>query len=455
MSTPGMFPQTVSLTCPLCGASLQAEVYHLVDVGLEPELKSRLLRGRLNVARCPSCGGEGVIAAPFLYHDPQKQLLLAFIPPESQLNDQEQQRVIGGLTNLILSYLPPEERKAYLLVPRVLLSYQGLLEAILQAEGITPEMMAAQRARLEVLDRLMAALPDEGAFQDLVAEVDSRLDEEFFAVLEAYIEASRQDGEEERVRALEELQGRLFAQSTYGRRLTTQALLGSPIRPPISRQALLEKMLAASSPEEVGRLLVYYRSTVDYAFFQELTDRLESAEREGQTEAAGRLRTLRDTLLELSEQVDREARAALERAADLLRELLRATEPEAFVRERLSEFDDAFFIVLGANLQAAQAAGREEVYRRLQDLGMLVLEVAQERLPPEVRLIRSLLDAEGDEEVQALLEENRPQVNEDLVVLMRDLADDVAREKAETAAQLRALADRVEAWLGQRPGPMN
>lgn len=453
MTMPGMFSQMVSLTCPLCGASIQAEVYNLVDVGVNPELKARLLRGRLNVARCPSCGGEGVIAAPLLYHDPQKQLLLAFIPPETQLDDQEQQRVIGGLTNLILSYLPPEERKAYLLVPKVLLSYQGLLEAILQAEGITPEMMAAQRARLEVLDRLMAAMPDEGAFQEAVAEVDSRLDEEFFAVLEAYIEASRQDGEEEQARALEELRGRLFEQSTYGRRLTAQALVGSPSRPPLSRQALLEKMLAAPSTEEVGRLLVYYRSTVDYAFFRELTDRLESAEREGRVEEAGRLRTLRDTLLELSERVDQEARAALGRAADLLRELLHSPEPETFVREHLADFDDAFFIVLGANLQAAQEAGRQEVYRRLQDLGMLVLEVAQEKLPPEVRLIRNLLDAESDMEVETLLEENKAQVDEDLVLLMRDLAEDVARERAESAARLRELADRVEAWLGHGTGP--
>ncbi len=450
-----MFPQMVSLTCPLCGASIQAEVYNLVDVGVNPKLKSKLLRGRLNVARCPSCGGEGVIAAPLLYHDPQKQLLLAFIPPETQLDDQDQQRVIGGLTNLILSYLPPEERKAYLLVPKVLLSYQGLLEAILQAEGITPEMMAAQRAHLEVLDRLMAVLPDKEAFQDLVAEVDSRLDEEFFVVLEAYIEASRQDGEEEQVLALKELRGRLLEQSTYGRRLAAQVLVGPPSRPSISRQALLEKMLAASSPEEVGRLLVYHRSTVDYTFFQELTSRLESAEQEGREEEAGRLRMLRETLLELSQRVDQEARAALEQAADLLRGLLRSPEPEAFIREHLADFDDAFFIVLGANLQAAQETGHQEVYRRLQDLGMLVLEVAQEKLPPEIRLIRSLLDAENDKEVETLLEENKAQVDEDLVALMRDLAEDVAREKAESAARLRELADRVEGWLGRGAGLMS
>lgn len=455
MTMPGTFPQLVSLTCPLCGASIQAEVYNLVDVGLTPELKSKLLRGRLNVARCASCGGEGVIAAPLLYHDPQKQLLLAFIPPETQLDDQEQQRVIGGLTNLILSYLPPEERKAYLLMPKVILSYQSLLEAILQAEGITPEMMAAQRARLEMLDRLMAAMPDEEAFREVVAEVDSRLDEEFFAVLEAYIEASRQDGEEDQARALEELRGRLFEQSTYGRRLVAQALVGPPSRPSISREALLEKMLAATSTEEIGRLLVYHRSTVDYAFFQELTGRMESAEQEGRAEEAGRLRTLRDTLLELSERVDQEARATLGRAADLLRELLRSPEPEAFVRDHLADFDDAFFIVLGANLQAAQAAGREDVYRRLQDLGMLVLEVAQEKLPPEVRLIRSLVDAESDEEVEALLDENKAQVDEDLVALMRDLAEDLALEQAESAARLRELADRVEAWLGHGAGPAN
>ncbi len=445
MQTSQIPPQSVSLTCPACGAPIQAEMYNLIDVGLEPELKGRLLRGRINVAHCGNCGSEGIIAAPLLYHDLSKELLLAFIPPESQLDDQEQQRVIGNLTNIIMSYLPPEERKGYLLVPRVLLSYQSLLEAVLQAEGITPEMMAQQRARMELLDQLWQAMGDEEQLRQRVAEADAQLNFEFFAVLGAYVHAARQDGQEDRARALEELRERLLELSTYGRQLAAQMLVGPAEHPPLSPEELLAKMLEAPNDEELHALVAWYRSLVDYRFFQMLTERMEAAEGEGATEQAGRLRRLRERLLQVTEQLDEEAEAALQQATELLRRLLAAEDPEALIRERMGDFDDAFFIVLGANLQAAQKAGREDDRRHLQELGSLVLQIAQERLPPPVRVIRLLLAAPDDDAVPEILEENESVVDEHLVALMRDLADEV--EEAETAARLRRLADRVELWL--------
>jgi hypothetical protein len=448
MEQPKIPPQSVSLTCPVCGAPIQAEMYNLVDVGVEPELKGKLLRGRINVARCSNCGSEGVIAAPILYHDASKELLLAFIPAETQLNDQEQQRIIGNLTNVVMSYLPPEERKGYLLVPKVLLSYQGLLETILQAEGITPEIMATQRARMELLDRLWQAMPNEADLRAKVAEVDAQLDFEFFAVLGAYIEAARQDGQEDRARALEGLRERLLELSTYGRQLAAQMLSQPADRPPLSPEELLAKILGASSEEELKGLVAWYRSAVDYRFFQLLTERMEAAEREGQAEQAGRLRELRERLLQVTDQLDQEAEAALKHATELLRQLLDAEDAEAMVRQRLGEYDDAFFIVLGANLQAAQAAGREDAHQRLQELGNLVLQVAQEKLPPPVRLIRLLLAAPDDAAVPELLQENESAVDEHLVALMRDLAGEV--EEEETASRLRQLAGLVEQWLREQ-----
>jgi len=435
----------VSITCPVCGAPIRAQVYNLVDVDLEPELKSKLLRGRINVTRCTNCGREGVIAAPMLYHDPDKELLLAFVPPEAQLSDEEQQRIIGSLTNLVMSYLPPEKKKGYLLVPKVLLSYQSLLESILRAEGVTSEMMAAQRARMDLLERLLQAMVDEERLRALVGEADEQLDFEFFAVLGAYVEASRQDGLEDRARALEALRERLLEMSAYGRKLAAQVLARPADHPPLPREELLEKMLEATTEEELAQLVAWYRSAVDYLFFQALTEHMDQAGEEGRQEDAQRLRDLRETLLDLTEQLDAEAQVALEQASELLRQLLEAEDPEAVVREHLTEFDDAFFIVLGANLQAAERAGEEQAYGRLQELGNLVLDIARERLPPEVRLIQHLLAAPDGAAVSDLLEEYESLVDERLVMLIRDLAGDIDEE--ETAARLLEVAGSVERWL--------
>jgi hypothetical protein len=192
----------------------------------------------------------------------------------------------------------------------------------------------------------------------------------------------------------------------------------------------------------------WYRSGVDYAFYQALTERMEAADREGRSQEAGQLRELRESLLTITQQLDEEAQEALEQATELLRALLDAPDPEPLIRERLGEFDDAFFIVLGANLQAAEQAGRDDVREQLQQLGSLVLQVAQEKLPPEVRLIRQLLAAADDAAVTGVLQENESLVTEDLLLLMRSLADEVDDES--TGAQLRQLVEQVEAWLRER-----
>lgn len=439
-------PQQVSLSCPVCGAPIRAQVYSLLDVGLQPELKGKLLRGRINVTHCTNCGSEGVIAAPLLYHDPEHELLLAFIPPEMQLKDNEQQRVIGDLTNMILSYLPPEGRRGYLLVPKVLLSYQSLLEQVLEKEGITPEMMQEQRARMELLERLLQAMENEQDLQVLVEEVDEQLTFEFFATLGAYIEASRQDGYEDGARELEGLREQLLEHSTYGRKLATQMLGKGPRHSSLNRQELLEKLLSAGSEDELTDMVAWYRSAVDYQFFAMLTERMEAEEQAGHREQAHQLRSLREKLLAITERLDEETKVALSQAAGLLRQLLDSDEPESFIRQNLPEFDDAFFIVLGANLQAAEEAGQEKAHQKLQALGQQILEIAQEQLP-EVRLLRSLLDAPDDTAVYTLLREHHALVNERLIALMQNLAE---AQEEESAAHLNRLAELTERWLEEQ-----
>lgn len=441
-----LVPQEVTLTCPVCGSPIQTELYNLIDVGVNPELKAQLLRGRVNVARCPNCGSEGLVAAPILYHDPEKELLLSYVPQELDLQEQERHRVIGDLTNVILSYLPPGERKGYLLMPQEMLSYERLLERVLEAEGITPEVMAAQRERVALIEQLQRAMDQEGELAEQIEAVDEQLDFEFFATLGAYIESRRQEGHVDQAHRLEELRERLLEASSYGRQVIAQMLQGTAGPPPLSREDLLGRLLEAETDEELIELVTWYRGGVDYLFFQMLTERLEAAQAQDSPEEAQRLRDLRQTLLEVTEQIDQETRAALERASELLGQLLEVEDPERLIRAHLEEFNDAFFIVLGANLQAAE--GNEEVYQRLQQLGNLVLEIAQENLPPEVRLIRQLLFAPDDEAALALLEEHASLVDDEIIALMRELS---AESEDEIAGRLRELAELAEDWMAGSP----
>ena len=123
-------------------------------------LKQLLLAGRLNSFTCPYCRNAGALATPFFYHDPDKELALLFIPMNLNAKEADQQKMIGRLTQQVLNNLAPEKRKAYLLQPQQFFNLKTLIETILQADGITPEMLAREEARLNFLQELVDTTDD-------------------------------------------------------------------------------------------------------------------------------------------------------------------------------------------------------------------------------------------------------------------------------------------------------
>lgn len=155
MSTPA--PQVVQLSCPSCGTPLRAQIFTLIDVGQQPELKNYLLSGQLNMVVCPNCGNVSMLAAPLIYHDPAKQLFFVHFPQQLNASTQDQEKFVGDATSLIMRALPANAPKGYLLAPRRFLSLNSLIEAVLEADGITKEMIEAQRRRVDLIGELAEA----------------------------------------------------------------------------------------------------------------------------------------------------------------------------------------------------------------------------------------------------------------------------------------------------------
>ena len=140
---------------------IPANVEQLFDVTADPQAKQRLLSGASNVAHCPHCGYEGRLAAPVVYHDNSKELLLTFFPPELGMPLNEQERILGPMIKQVMDRLPAEKRKAYLLSPQANLTYESMVETILGKDGITPEMIKAQQDRVMLMERLLqTSTPD-------------------------------------------------------------------------------------------------------------------------------------------------------------------------------------------------------------------------------------------------------------------------------------------------------
>ncbi len=436
-------PQALPVTCPYCRAKFAAPIQRVVDVGQDPKLKVALLQGRLNVATCPQCGNTGMLNAPFIYHDPEKELALCFVPTELGLTATDQQKLIGDLTNAVLNSLPPEKRKGYLLQPKIFFSLQGLLDTILQADGVTKEMIEAQRARGELIYKLLDAKNDEHLKQ-LVEEHDAELDYEFFQTLTAAMETARADGKDDLAQRLLALRTRLLDLTTVGKREAAQRKAMESLGEKVTREDLLQKMIGCKDEDQLQAYVALGRPLMDYTFFLALAEKINAAQAEGKSEQAQRLTDLRTRILEIQARYDAEVAVALQWAADLLREILQSQDREAVVREHLAEIDDTFFAVLSANIAQAEEKGQKEIADDLRKVGDLIMGLLQESAPPEIRLINQLMQAEYPEGTKKALEENATQVTAELIKVMDFMVENLEQvgrsEAAQRLSDIRAQA---------------
>lgn len=433
---PPVAPQPVQLSCPACGTPFRTGIYTLVDVTEQPELKAALLSGQLNVAVCPNCRTASMLAAPLIYHDAAKQLCLVYFPQELNSRPEEQERFVGEATSFIMRSLPQEAPKGYLLAPKRFLTLPSLLDAILEADGVSRETLERQRGYVELISELAGALQDDEQFDALVAQHQDQLTPEFFATLAAFIQATPPEQADSR-QLLLQLQARLgerFGEPSDG---ADDAEFTEAI-----------ERLSSISDEELELAVAELRPLIDYGFFQAWTDRIDAAEAAGQPDEAKRLTDRRARILAIVEQLDSQAQEMFEAGSAVLGEVLQAADPVAALRERADKVDEAFMMVLSANAGAAQRAGREDMVAVLDRLAAEAVEIIQARLTPEERFINELLLAETPQEATKLLRKNVAKINSDLVKRLNELADqEEKRANKPTAERLRQLARESGAML--------
>jgi len=422
-------------------------VQTIIDVGQDPEAKSRLLRGQVNIATCPQCGNAGMLSAPFVYHDPDKELLLCFLPPELNLRSDEQHKFVGDMTNRLMSYLPPEQRKGYLLQPKIFLSLQGLMDEVMRAEGVTKEMLETQKAKLGLLRRFLDATSDE-VLQVMARENDDQLDYQFFYLLTGSIETAKADGEEDRAKRLLELREKLLESSSLGRASRVEREVTEALEEGMTREEFLEKVVECQSDAELQAVMVPGRRLLDYQFFRSLTSRIETHEGTGEAEEAQRLRDLRSRILEIRDRLDAETQAILKEKADLLREIFESENSEEALQEHMEEIDEAFFAVLSANIEHAETEGEKETAEKLKRLEALAFELLEEKMPRPIKFINQLMGAQYPRETKKLLEENVEQIDNELLRTMDLIIENLSRGGEKRAVrQLREIRDQARAML--------
>ena len=438
------------VNCPNCRQPVTADIQQVFDLSQDPDAKQRLLSGAVNVIQCPNCHYQGNVATPILYHDPEKELFLTYVPPELALPLPEQERLIGSLMNQVINRLPPEKRKGYLLRPQPALTYQGLVERILEADGITKEMLDRQQKRLALLQRLVSASSPE-VLAEIAKQEDELIDQEFFAILARLLEVSAINGDEQSARSLTELQRQLLPITTFGQEMQAQAkeieMAMQDLRAAgsgLTRERLLDLVVAAPNETRLNALVSMARAGFDYQFFQLLSEKIERAPA---TERPA-LVELREKLLKITSEIDRQMNERMQAASQLLQKVLQAPNPEEALLENLGEVDDFFVQEVNRSLDAARKNGDLELSAKLQQI-VAALQ-SMEEAPPEVAFIEELLQTPNDAARQQLLESHADQVTPDFLSLLMNLAGQMEEEQPEMAGQLKALYRQALRFSMQR-----
>lgn len=396
------------INCPQCRQPIVADINQLFDVGVDPKNKQLLLSGQFNLALCQNCGYQGNLATPIVYHDPSKELLLTYFPPElGPVNEQE--RIIGPLIKQVMDSLPQEQRKAYLLRPQNMFTIQTLIERILEGDGITKEMIQDQQKKLSLLQRMVSATDD--VLAEIVKSDDNLIDAEFFALLGRLGESAIMSGEQTTAARLAELQDKLLVLSTYGQQAKLQndeveAAIQTlqSVGKELTREKLLELFLQAPNDTRLSVMASLTRQGLDYEFFQMVSSQIDST----QGEEHEKLLALRQKLFEITRAVDQQMEARLNQARQNLEELLKAPDISLATQQNLAAIDEFFMRVLEEALEVARKAAD---LGRISQLQKIVNVVEQASQPPaEVELIEQLLGAEDDATLQSLLETHRQTV---------------------------------------------
>lgn len=410
-----------SVNCQNCGNTFTTQIHTIIDVGEEPELKERFLRGEINVATCPECGQGGMLNAPLLYHDPEKELLVSYVPAELGMSADEQEQFVGSLVNSVMNNVPAEERKGYFFQPKTALTLESLYNMILEAEGVSQEMIQQHRSRIQLINQLLNDMEDEEQFDALVDEHQESIDYEFLMSLSEVISAEREGGGEDLERFVR-LREMLLERVSPG--------LGAAASENASYEDLIEMLRETEEEGTWSRRIAMNRQRLDYGFFQTLTSKIEAAQSTGDEKEIQTLSELRERILDEIERQDQSLQEAQDEASLLIVEILQADDREAAIRENLDDIDELFFLVLARLQEAAEKRGNEKRAEELLELSENVVEIMQERLPPDLRLLSALMRAEYPEESNQLLEENRGLLDKafletfDLYVASADAPDD-------------------------------
>jgi hypothetical protein len=420
-------------SCPRCRQPVMADINQLFDTTTDNLAKQKMLSGQFNVIHCQTCGYEGMVATPVIYHDAEKELLLSFFPPEMGLPMTEQEKLMGPLLNQVMNALPQEKRKGYLLRPQTMLSMQHMMERILEADGITKEMIAEQQKKVDLIRKLMSTPPEQR--ESLLESESALVDEAFFALFSRLLESAAMSQDENAARTLAEIQSLLLEKTKIGQEIKSQndeaqaAMkdLQDASKAGLTRESLLDLIINATTEIRLATLVRMARTGLDYNFFQILSTKIDTAT----GEEKNRLSKLRETLLKMTAEIDLEMQEQVSRVQQVIEKIVQSPDIEKTTEQILPAVNDMFIDVLQRMMEVARQKADLDLLAKYQKIVAVIQNASTP--PPEYQLLETLLSLDTEEQMLAALNEKPELITEELSQLISALVNQTETQKEDPA----------------------
>ncbi len=437
------------IACPQCKQPIVANIDQLFDVSSDPGAKQRLLSGAANLARCQTCGFQGQVPTPIIYHDNEKDLLLSYFPSELAIPVNEQEQMVGPLIKRITDNLPAEKRKGYLLNPQTFFTFESMIERILGADGVTPEMIKAQKDRVNIIEKLLSASSDD-VRKALVKENEALFDDQFFGLFSQLAQAAAASGQADTAEKMKELESLLLSETEFGREIQTSmqemetaAKSLQDLGEGLTREKLLELIIEAPNEAREQALVSMARGGLDYTFFQQLTERIEG---ESDDEKRGQLESMRERLLDYVNEIDKQIEARMTQAQGFLKSLLEQENIATATQANLQSFDQHVVQALEAMLHKATEEKDEALLAKLQQIVAVLQQASGPQ--PDYELIEKLLAAENDDAMEKVLEENEDKVDDELLKTLSGIVSQAQGQEDKLSPQDKEMFAKMEQIYG-------
>ena len=304
-----------------------------------------------------------------------------------------------------------------------------MVERVLEADGITREMMQAQQDRLGLIQRLLNLSSDETRAETARQE-DGLIDASFFALLRRVMEAAVMNGDRQAAEELDKVQKVVLENTTFGHTLQEQAKeVEAAVRDlrevgqELTREKLLDLAVKAPSDIYLRTLVNMARPGMDYQFFTLLSERIDKSRSDGRT----RLVEIREKLLDWTREVDEQLAAHAQQVHELFEEILKEPDITQAMQATLPAVDEFFLQELNTQLQKARQDADLDRLSKLQQMMTVIQEASKAN--PEIQFIEELLDVpEGPDQRDTwrkMFEENTDLVTPEFLSTMANINSQV------------------------------